>query len=59
MTNEEFIEELLYKALAKGFYEELWRRAKAYEFKYPQMEYYERVEKAYNKCKQVREKINN
>jgi 2-C-methyl-D-erythritol 4-phosphate cytidylyltransferase len=59
MTNEEFIEELLYKAHAKGFYEELWRRAKAYEFKYPQMEYYERVEKAYNKCKQVREKITN
>lgn len=59
MTNEEFVEELLYKAHVKGFHDEMLRRAKAYESKYPQMKHYERLEKAYNKCKYVREKATN
>jgi hypothetical protein len=58
MSNEEHLEEILYKAHKKGFYEELFYIANQIQKQNPKIGLYEKIDLAYTQIKTERLKNN-
>jgi phage antirepressor YoqD-like protein len=51
MTREERLEEMIYHAHERGYYEQLMKKTKEMEMYNPKMNFYDRWEKAYYETK--------